>query len=165
MRATVVIALLMAVPTARALDLNLQANFGRCSSADYLEMCSEGRNVWRLSWQYIQPITPSLSTTVDLIHYSSWDGPADTRGDVEHQSGIVNFAGLGLEYHAHHIRAGLQYGAVKDSVGLFDGPTHHAYVSVEQPLDLLPTGGDGLVLTADDMGPFQYVGLGLVIHF
>lgn len=144
-----------------AWDLSAQAALGRCSSAIYMQMCAEGRNVWRVSGQARHGISDHFNVAADLIHYSSWDGAADLQGDEDQQTGMVNFEGLGIEYAHGSLHVGAQYGFVQDPVGMFYGQTHYVYLSFERPIsDSLSAS-----VVVDRLGEFGYVGAGFSWRF
>ena len=144
-----------------AWDLSTQATLGRCSTSGYMRMCEENRNVWRVSGQARHALTDHIDLAADLIHFSSWDGEADLTGDIERQSGAVDFGGIGAEYVNRPFRLGAQFGPVRDSVGLFDDVTYHAYASIEQPV----TEHLSITIVVDSMGEFHYTGVGFNWEF
>jgi len=161
MKTALFITLILFSGLVNAWELSTQATLGRCSSTTYMQMCAEGRNVRRVSGQARHGISDHFNVAADLIHYSSWDGMDDLRGDTENQSGAVDFGGIGAEYVNGPFRLGAQFGPVRDSVGLFDDVTYHAYASIEQPV----TEHLSVTIVVDMMGGFHYTGVGFNWEF
>lgn len=156
MKTALFVTLILFSDLVNAWELSTQAALGWCSSTTYMQMCAEGRNVWRVSGQARHGISDHFNVAADLIHYSSWDGAADLQGNEELQTGMVNFEGLGLEYAHGSLHVGAQYGFVQDPVGMFYEQTHHVYISFEQPA----TEHLSVTIVVDMMGGFHYTGVG-----